>query len=407
MVLVGGTAFAQGLMALSLPFLTRLYQPEDFSLLAVYMAITGIIGTVSCLRLNIAISLPEAREDGMALLALSLLAATILSSILFLPVFFAPVATAKLVGQPAMAPLLWMIPTGVWIASVYTALQYWASRQRRFGLISRTRINRAFGGAGTQLGFGVAAPGPFGLLFGHMIYGGLGVFGLFRSLLIHDRAALGTISSAGLLRNMTTYRRFPLWSVPEALFNTAGVQLPIIIIAAVAMGPEAGFMMLAIQVMGLPMALIGASVAQVYLAEAPQKLRDGTLGTFTRQTMLGLLKIGALPLLLVGLMSPFLFGPIFGPEWTKAGMLVTWMTPWFILQFIASPVSMVLHVTEELGVAVLLQAAGFVLRVSAVLAAMMFAPSWIVEAYAISGAIFYGGYLALMVLYTATRETKR
>lgn len=249
--------FGQGLMALSLPFLTRLYAPEDFSLLAVYMAIVGILATVSCLRLNIAIPLPEEDADGMMLVALSLLAATALSVALALPVILAPEAAAAFLGQPAITPLLWMIPLGVWVASVYTALQYWASRRKRFGLITRTRMTRAVGVAGTQMGFGVAAPGPFGLLFGHMIYGGLGVFGLARSIWSQDRAALRAISWSRLRRVLRTYRRFPIWSVPEALFNSAGVQVPVMIIAAAAIGPEAGLVMLAMRVMGLPTRYLG------------------------------------------------------------------------------------------------------------------------------------------------------
>ena len=145
------------------------------------------------------------------------------------------------------------------------------------------------------------------------------------------------------------------------------------------------------------MGLIGSSVAQVYLAEAPERLRAGTLGRFTRRTMMALLKAGGPPLLLVGAASPFLFGPIFGAEWSRAGVLVAWMTPWFILQFVASPVSVVLHVTGHLGIAMILQAAGLALRVGGVLGAMVWAPDWIVESYAVSGAVFYGVYLWIVI----------
>ena len=400
-ILTGGTVFAQGLMAVSLPFLTRLYAPENFSFLAVYVAIVGIVVAVSCLRLNITVPLPKSDGDGMALVILSILAATVVSCFLAVPVVFAPLFVAKLIGQPTMAPLLWMIPVGCWVASVYTALQYWASRQKRFGLITRTRVTRAVGGTGTQLGIGLTAPGPFGLMFGHMIYGGLGIAGLAKSIWTHDREALGAVSFRNMRHMLWAYRRFQIWSVPEALFNTIGVQVPVIIIAAMAVGPEAAFVMLAMRVIGLPAGLVGASVAQVYLAEAPHKLRNGTLGLFTRETMIALLKAGAPPLLLVGAASPFVFGIIFGTEWERAGILVAWMTPWFILQFVTSPVSMVLHVNGELRFAMLLQAAGLVLRLGAVLGAIIWAPNWTGEAYAVSGFLFYGGYLIVMLVHTA------
>src|SRR5690606_24533531 len=148
-ILTGGTAFGQALMALSLPVLTRLYTPEDFRLLAVYMAILGMLTVVSCLRLNIAIPLPERDEDGMNLVALSVVAAAAVSLLTALPAMFAPVATASILGQPDMAPYLWMVPVGTLLASVYTALQYWSSRRKLFPLIAATQMTRAVGGAGT------------------------------------------------------------------------------------------------------------------------------------------------------------------------------------------------------------------------------------------------------------------
>lgn len=392
-ILTGGTVFAQGLMVAALPVLTRLYSPEDFSLLAVYVAIIGIVTVVSCLRYNIAIPLPEQDADGMALLAVALLAACGVSLLCALPVILAPEATARLLGQPGLQPYLWMIPVGVFIASVYNALQYWASRKKRFALVTQTRMTRAVGGVGTQLGLGAVNPSPFGLIFGHMIYGGLGIVGLLRNLLHNDRSLLGMLDRRNMRDQARSYRRFPLYSVPEALFNTAGVQLPLIIIAAMVAGPEAGFLFLAMRVMGLPMGLIGSSVAQVFLAEAPAKLRDGTLAAFTRRTMWTLFRTGAPVMIAVGVISPLVFPLVFGPEWGRAGWLVAWMTPWFVLQFVASPVSMVIHVLGRQGLAMALQAAGLVLRVGAVLIAAAVASENMSEIFAISGVVFYGVYM--------------
>jgi O-antigen/teichoic acid export membrane protein len=395
-VLTGGTVFAQGLAVLSLPLLTRLYSPDDFSLLAVYSAVIGIVTVVSCLRYNIAIPLPEEDADAMALLVLALGVGIGVSLLLALPVLFAPEATAALLGQPELEPYLWMIPLGVLFASTYNALQYWATRKKRFVLVTQTRVTRAIGGIGAQAGIGAVQASPFGLLFGHMLYSGLGVFGLLRDLLKRDRPALGGITGPRVLEQSRLYARFPVWSVPESLFNTAGVQLPLIMIAAMVAGPEAGFLFLAMRVTGLPMGLVGSSVSQVFLAEAPAKLRDGTLAAFTRRTMWALFKTGAPPLIAVGVLSPAVFPLVFGEDWARAGWLVAWMTPWFVLQFVASPVSMVMHVLGRQGLAMTLQAAGLVLRVGAVLIGSNLAVDLVSEIYAMSGAVFYVLYCGVL-----------
>ena len=42
-VLAMGTVFAQGLAVIALPVLTRIYEPEDFNILAVYVAVLGVL----------------------------------------------------------------------------------------------------------------------------------------------------------------------------------------------------------------------------------------------------------------------------------------------------------------------------------------------------------------------------
>ena len=404
-MLTGGTAFAQALTVLALPLLTRLYTPEDFELLAVYVAVLSMVTVVSSLRYNIAIPLPEEDRHGMALLVLSLLCAAAVSALLATFVWLFPAIVADRLGQPSLMPYLWMVPLGVFLAAVYGALQYWSSRKKRFALITRTRVTRATGGIGAQAAVGFFAPSPFGLIFGHMLYGGLGVLGLARDLVLKDREALERIGLRQIKARALEYRRFPLWSVPESLFNTASIQLPLILIAASTAGPEAGFLMLAMRVMGVPMALVGSSVAQVFLAEAPKKYREGSLLAFTRHTMSALLKTGGPPLVAVGILSPILFPLIFGPSWQRAGSLVAWMTPWFVLQFVASPVSMVLHVTSKQGVATAMQLFGLIIRFGALMLFIPEHPALLPEVYALSGLVFY--FVYIYVIYAVLRTQER
>ncbi len=397
MVLVSGAAFAQALIILILPVLTRLYTPTDFNILAVYMSLMGLVLAVASLRYNIAIPAPEDDRDGASLLIGALFSNTMVCVALLLLMIFATDKVVATLKQPGITPYLWLIPLGVFAGSAYDVLQYWASRKKRFGLITQTRITRAIGGVGTQLGLGMVSPGPFGLLAGNVVYSGLGAVGLTVTLLRHDRAAFRGLTGGHIWSVLKRYRRFPYFSVPEALFDIGGIQIPILIIASATIGPEAGYLMLAMQVLGAPVALIGASVAQVYLAEGTQKLREGTLAAFTRKTMLILLKTGAPPLLLLGVASPYVFAPVFGEDWTRAGYIVAWLTPSFILQFVASPVSMILHVTGRQSTAMILQAAGLVIRVGAVLGAMNNASEYVVESYALSSVVYYLAYLGVII----------
>ncbi|MEQ1509309.1 MAG: oligosaccharide flippase family protein [Sphingopyxis sp.] len=404
-ILAGGTVIAQGVMVLALPALTRLYSPDDFNLLAVYASTLGLLTVASCLRFNIAIPLPPDDRTAMDLLALALLSGTVVALAVGVPALLAPIWSANLLRQPELAPYMWLLPLGVLFAATYDALQYWASRKRRYGTISQTRMTRAIGGVGTQLGMGAAVAGPSGLLFGHMLLNGFGFFGLARSIFAHDRALARGTRWTEMRNAALKYRQFPCYSVPEALFNTAALEISILIIAAMAIGPEAGYLMLAMRVIGIPMSFIGTSVAQVWLTDAPEKLRAGGLAAFTRQTMMTLAKVGALPIIVAGALAPFLFPVIFGPQWARAGVILAWLTPMFMLQFIISPTSSVPHVLGRVRWAMGLQGAMCAVRLGAVATAAKVAPDFLVETFAIAGATCYA--LSIIWIYRMALTAER
>ena len=111
------------------------------------------------------------------------------------------------------------------------------------------------------------------------------------------------------------------------------------------------------------------------------------------------MKAGVGPLLAVGILSPLVFETVFGEGWGRAGRLVAWMTPWFIMQFLATPVSMAIHVTGHQRAVFFLQIFGLILRVSLVFVAAQFSNAPVSEAYALSGALFYFIYLWLVLGY--------
>lgn len=395
--LVGGTAFAQALTVLALPALTRLYSPAEFAVLAVYASVLGILSVVACLRLEIAIPLPEDDKDAINLFALSLGFGLAFSALVALLVLVFGKELAAWLRIPTLAPYLWMIPLGVAIASAYASTQYWSTRKKKFFRIAKTRMVQAFGGVGVQVGAGAAGLGSVGLLFGHMISSGAGFVGLARDAINHDRHLLAEISLRSMSRMLSQYSRFPKYSTLEALTNTAGIQLPIILIAAMALGPEAGFVMLATKVMAAPMGLVGGSLAQVYLSHAPGELRAGRLGQFTSRILLGLLKIGVGPLLFLGLVASPVAGVVLGSGWIRVGELIAWMTPWFIFQLLASPVSMVMHVTGRQGQMLSLTVFGLGVRVGAIWLAYVFNREMLAESYALAGAVFY--FVCTVIFY--------
>jgi O-antigen/teichoic acid export membrane protein len=406
-ILMSGAVAAQGIAVLAMPVLTRLYGPTEFGLLASYVAILTILLSVSTLSLNLAITLPESDDEAMHLVVLA--SAIGLAVVLVLAVMIAVdgPGVAALVRQPGLEPYLWLLPVGLGASALYAVLQSWAARKKRFALVAQTRMTRAVAGFGTQIGMGIVHSTPLGLLLGHAIYSGFGVGGLFLSLWKNDRPLMRGVSLRGLGQSLRTYRKFPLVTTPANLCNLVGIQLPILLIAAFVAPAEVGQVMIALQVLGLPMQLLGSAVTQVYLAEAPRRAREGDLQRFTMKSMWSLFITGAPILLLIAILAPLTFPLLLGDEWGRSGVLISWMAPWFLLQFIASPISNLLYVTSRQGLALGLQVFGAALRAGVVALFIHGATAWTSEAYAVSGAAFYGIYIAVLVLVARVEGNKR
>ena len=394
--LVGGAAAAQILMLLSLPVLTRLYSPEAFGLLAIYVSSITIVSVAACFRLEFAILLPDNDIEAANVLSLALVASVVVSSLIAIFVFLAGPMIFSAASSPEIIPYLWLIPLGVWGLSSYGAVQFWVTRKQRFGAVARTRLTQAAMGTGVQIGFGWMAITPFGLLLGHLIMGGSGVLALSLNALRNDLAALKAVSLAGMRRALSTYRRYPQYSAWEALVNNAAIYFPVLIIASL-VDNQAGYLFLALRVLGAPISLVGGAVAQVFLARAPTAHKDANLNQLAHRVLLGLTKTGVVPLVILGCVAPSLFEVVFGREWRYAGELVAWLTPMFVMSLLSWPISMVMHVCMRQREQFALTILHFLMRVIATILGYSIDPNLAVIFYALSGFVFHFGAVAVFM----------
>jgi O-antigen/teichoic acid export membrane protein len=391
MMLSGATIFAQSLVLLALPLLTRLYTPADFGIFSLYSSALGVVTVIAGLRFELAASLPEDDVEAMHVVALAVIStvAVALLAVVTLSLLHNLLQLGREDWLTTIYAYRLAIGIGVLAVGFSTALQAWSTRKGRFGLVSRSRLLQALLGISVQTGMGAMKYSATGLVLGHIAYCAGGIAAMASALARKDRLSYTQLSLTRLRAAALKYKSFPIYSVPEALFNAAGWYIPIIMIGAVASADELGQLQLATRVIGLPMALLGASVAQVYLVEAPQKLRTGSLKQFTLGTMGNVFKVAALPMIVLAALSPVLFPWIFGPQWTRAGQIVLWLAPAYVLQIATSPVGAVLHVTGKLREAMLLQLTGFIIRVGMVFISIKLIPIWSIEIYAFSGALFF------------------
>lgn len=389
LVLVGGAAFSQLISIAILPFLTRLYSPDDFNVLAFYASVLAVLSAVSSLRYEIAIPLPEEETEAEALLAISIFFTAVTSFLVF--IFFYMYADSvlllfKLGGDEWN---LYLLSIGVFAAGTYNAFRSWATRKKQFAHIAKTRIQQSLGSATSRLLLGWFQYAPLGLIVGQIVEAGAGVRGLLNGYLSDVKGRRHGGLRKSILSISKSYVRFPKYSVLESLANSAGTQVPILLIVALAVGGEAGFLLLATRVMAGPIGLIGSAVAQVYFSSAATEYRSGGFDRLTIRTVTGLIKIGVGPLICMAVLAPLAAPLVLGDGWGRVGEIILWMLPWTVMQLISSPISMSMHVVGAQRSLMALTIVGFILRVGGLFIGYSLTGILSVELYSVLSAIYY------------------
>ncbi len=337
-VLVGGTLVAQVLMVLAAPLLTRLYSPDDFGLLAVYTSMLAITLLLSSLRYNIAIPLPEEDAEATNLVALSLILVGINSFLIAVLVLLLSDPIAEALGLPVLVNYLWLLPLGILLGGAYNVFTQWSVRTKRFGVIASTRVRQALVALAIQLS--TFKLGGLGLLLGQVAGHGVGATRL-------ARPEFRKVSWAGIRKVAIRYQRFPIYSTPAGLSRVAGVELPSLVLAAAFSPAAAGLYALTNRVLGVPAAVLGGAVSQVFVSNAAEAYRNGSLGPLVRNLHAKMAQIGLPFMFLLMMLGPELFGIVFGEAWRQAGEFACWMAPWLYLVFVSSPITTITAVMER------------------------------------------------------------
>lgn len=348
-ILAGGTAFSQLLLVAASPVLTRLYTPEQFGVLSVYVALLSIFTVIGSLQYEQAIPIVPDKKGVSNLIALcALILGTVCLLLMLGTVFFAG-TISRMTDTPVLAGCLWLLPFSLLGGGLYQILNGWAVREKQFGELAKTKLSQSFGMMSVQIGGGLFQFGNWGLLFGDAIGRVSGSARLIKAIKRQQGFSRTDITFSGLGEMAKRYMKFPLMSTWSSGLNQLGLQLPAFMLA-VFYGPSAvGWYALAQRVIGIPFQVIGSSVGEVYLAEAAKISREKgeRLHTLFWKTVKHMTVLAFPIALCLFLAAPWAFRLVFGQDWGPSGDFLRILSVMFFFQFITSPVAGTLQITER------------------------------------------------------------
>lgn len=348
LTLMTGTGLAQLIPLAVTPILSRIYSPEQFGVLAMFMAIVSSLSVLATGRYELAIMLPRKDVDAINIAVLSTTINLLVSVFLVLAVWAFNEPVSEAIGNTALSTWLYFVPLSLLLNGIYLNLNYWCNRNKLYISMAQRRVLQSGGTSAMQLGLGIMRAGAAGLVIGS-IFGQAVAAGMMANVVRHHRPQFWRVIDRRKMWVLAKrYKSFPQLLAPAHTLSALAICLPAIFINATFGLAASGFFMLAERVVGMPLSLVSASIGDVFRQQmgerylAGEHCRTEFISAFRKLTA-----IATPPFLILLFFAPALFALIFGEKWRIAGEYAQIMCPMFYLQFVSNPLSLTAIVAQK------------------------------------------------------------
>lgn len=345
-VLALGTGAARLIGLLTIPWLARIYTPEDYGVLAVYTALVATLAPALTLRYVQAVPLP--RTDAMAVNLLALCGALIVGTCILTALIIWLVSDVILLwmSMETLVPWKWLLLLGAAALATYEAGTCWATRKRAYSVISRTKLLQSAAAELTKITLGLLGFKPIGLLLGSIVEQGGGTSAYAKRFGSDLRALAQEVRFARIVRLLRFYRGFPLYRLPSQFLLALSTQAPAMLSAALYGAKSTGHLAFALMALAIPGNLIGQSAGQAFYGEIARLPKGSSqrIQSLVYAVQKRLFLFGVPVTLFIILLGTELFVLVFGDEWRDAGVYASILAPFVLLQLTSAPLVQVLNV---------------------------------------------------------------
>lgn len=390
--LMSGTVFAQVLIILVSPILTRLYSPEDFGVYAIYISVAGVFAAVPCLCYEFAIVLPEKDEDAANVLGLAILICLGMCCLIALCIYFFREQIADLFKSPELTEWLWFIPLSFLLIGLFQAFNYWSTRRKQFKRLAVRQVINSTLTAFTQMGLGkFLSPTPGGLIAGAIVGQFFATSKLAWQIAKDEgKEIINTLDINKIKEVAVKYRNFPLFTSPSFLLSVVSNLIPTILLGYFFSMTVVGFFSLGYRVLSAPLTVIGSSLTQVFFPQATEANRENELARITLKSFEQLVNVGMTPFILITIVAPQLFVIVFGSEWLVAGEYVRWMSVWVFLHFVTTPLQPVYMIVEKQRGYLFITGGLLIVRILALVIGGLYNNAYLaIKIFSIAGAVIF------------------
>ncbi len=347
-VIGSATSIAQLITIAVSPILTRFFTPEQFGVAAMFLALSGVISSVSTGRYELAILLPDKDSDAKKIAQLAFLLCLITSALVFVVTYFIGSELILIFNYSELSSFLPLLTISVLLSGVYQILILCVNRDNKFQTMAKNRVLQSIITALSQLTLGIVALGSIGIIAGTLLGQVFSIAFFYKSAGEKIKFTVDKYELLSFKKIAVRYKNFPLFDGVSVFLSVSASQLPNILLASYFSPAVAGFFYLTQRAMQAPVTLVASSFMEVFRQRAANDYsRLGSARPIFIKTFFLLLSI-SFPLSLIlfySIKDIFIF--VFGQDWVRAGEYAEMLIPALGLRLIVNPLSYIFYIAGK------------------------------------------------------------
>lgn len=327
--LAAGTAFAQIIVILATPILSRLYTPEEFGAYGIFITVVGLLSTIAALGYDMAIVKEDKEEDAYHLFQTCVLISFSSSFIFFL--------LSQIFSDAITMSFIAFVPLGMFFYAVNNSIYSLLNRYELYAILSKVQVLRSIIIIALQTACGFLGFIYYGLVLGVLISAlAVGIYGY--SQLIANQKIRSNISKNSVKKLLNKNIDFARYGVPQNIVGYFSSNSPIFILSIYFNMVTVGAYFFAVKLVQMPANFIGASVKRVFYRKAHTLRSDLTsLSELYNKMTITMIAIISPIATLWFIYAEIIFPMVFGEGWMQAAVFSKWLLIMFGANFVGAP----------------------------------------------------------------------
>lgn len=335
-ILITGTVLAQLLSFIAIPFIARIYGPEENAYLGLFLKFATLGATVFTARLELVLPIERQKHYAFGIYQFSLRLSLILSLICFIALIIYSILTSQEFSEFIF---ILSIPLGVFIISFFNLGNSWELRNENYKEISRASIILSFVSNSIKILGGLVMGHYLVLIFATILAYILASFKFAKKYLFEFKAKQLSYNSKRTKLLVKEQSDFYTYNLFHVLVDLTKDILLASFLWIYFSKIDYGSYEFSFRMMRIPIALIGVAMSQVYFRKAQNHLQDSKkLKSMTIKTLL-ISSVSAVPFAVIFFYGEEIFTYVFSEKWTEAGKIAEIIAPWLFLNFLLTPIS--------------------------------------------------------------------